>query len=86
MLVQLSSHLIFILCYNFSSTVTELKRHLVIFLWLTYCKSEVEVSSQQKVMEGIIAEETTVEGPLVEGSADEKMVVTGMLKKKLEVD
>ena len=37
-------------------------------------------------MEGIIAEETTVEGPLVEGSADEKMVVTGMLKKKLEVD
>ena len=37
-----------------------------IFLWLTYCKSEVKLYRLQKVMEETVAEETVVEGTLVE--------------------
>ena len=32
------------------------------FLCLTYCKSEVELSGQEKIMKGTLAEETVVEG------------------------
>ena len=44
------------------------------FLWTTYCKSEIELSGQQKVMEEIKAEEIATEGPLVERSSNEKNV------------
>ena len=35
-----------------------------------YCKSEIELLGQEKVMEGTVAEETLVERPLVEKSAN----------------
>ena len=45
-----------------------------------YCKSEIELSGQQKVMEGIV-----VEGPLADGFTNEKTVVKETVKK-LEAD
>ena len=41
-----------------------------------YCKSEIELSGQQKVMEGIL-----VEGPLAGRSTNEKTVVKETVKK-----
>ena len=41
-----------------------------------YCKSEIELSGQQKVMEGIV-----VECPLADRSTNEKTVVEEMVKK-----
>ena len=35
------------------------------FLLLTYCKSEVDLSGQKKVLEGTVAKETIAEGALV---------------------
>ena len=43
---------------------------MLIFLWLTYCKSEVELWGQLKLMKGTVAQETVVSGPLVERSAN----------------
>ena len=34
---------------------------LLIFLWLTYCKSDVKLMGYQKVMGGRVAEETVAE-------------------------
>ena len=65
MKVQLSSQLI--LWYNFSSTAI-----CSYFLRLIYRKSEVELWGQIKVMEGKVAEETVVEGPIVERFTNEK--------------
>ena len=42
------------------------------FLWLTYCKSKVELAGQLKVVEGTAVKETIVEGILVERSTNEK--------------
>ena len=52
------------------------------FLWLTYSKSEVELSSQQKVIIQTAVEETVVEGLLVERSANEKLAVEGSVAKE----
>ena len=49
-------------------------------------KSEVELSGQQKVMEGTVTGETVIEGPLVERSANEKTVLEGTVNKKWEVE
>ena len=52
---------------------------MLIFFRLTYCKQEVELSSQKNVIKGEVAEETVVEGPLIERSANEKTVVESCL-------
>lgn len=49
-----------------------------------YCKSEVQLPGQQKVMEAIVAEETAVEEQSVERPANEKIIVKGMITKKLK--
>ena len=51
-----------------------------LFEEIWYCKSEIELSGQQKVMEGIV-----VEGPLADGFTNEKTVVKETVKK-LEAD
>ena len=81
MLVQLSSYITISLALQ--QNCRELCSY---FLWLTYCKSEVQSSGQQKVIKGTIAEETVAAGPLVERSANEKTVVKRMVNKKLEFD
>ena len=48
---------------------------MLIFFWLTCCKPQAELSGKLKVMEGTVAEEAVVKGPLVERSANEKTVV-----------
>ena len=50
-----------------------LQRSLFIFLWLTYCKSKVELFDQQKVLEWTVVQEIVVEGPFDEILANENL-------------
>ena len=45
------------------------------FLWLTYCKSDVESTGQLKLKERTVVEGLITEGTLVERSKSEKTVV-----------
>ena len=72
MLVEPSSYLDFLLLLQLSVALNRMWRP---FLWLTYCKSDVELVIQQKVVEGTLVEGLIVEGKLVQRSANEKMVV-----------
>ena len=45
-----------------------------LILWLTQCRSNVELAGQQKVKEGTVAEKIVVEGILVERPKNEKAV------------
>ena len=66
MLVQLSSHLNFHLMLQFQqhcNKTAEISAQF--FKWLTLYKLEAELSSQKKVMEGTVDEETLVERALV---------------------
>ena len=47
-----------------SSILTELR---IPFFWLIYCKSNVELAAQQRVVKGMGDEKTVVEGLTVEG-------------------
>ena len=46
----------------------------------------MELLTQQKVVKGKVAKETVVERPLVEWSANEKIVAEGAVTKKWQVD
>ena len=48
---------------------------ICLFLWLKYCKLQVELLPQQKVMKEAVAAETVMEGPLVERFVNERRVI-----------
>ena len=48
---------------------------------LTDCKSEVQLSGQQKVLERKVAEETVVERPSAESSTNKKIVAEAAMTK-----
>ena len=75
MLVQLSLHLYFHILFKFQQYWNIRAEISAYFLWLTYCKLQVESSPRLKVMKGAVAAETAVERPLIERFANERTVI-----------
>ena len=78
MLAKLSYPLNFYLMLQFQSYCNRIAR---IFVVLTDCKSEVQLSGQQKVLERKVAEETVVERPSAERSTNKKIVAEAAMTK-----